>query len=278
MKKIYYSLIVLIIFTPLAFADTIYLKSGKEVKGKIIEESYKYVRVEVGGIILRYYLDEIDKVQKEVSPQAEVFTLKPSPLITPQGQQENIEAKPQVNSEVVTKPQTESAETQTSPQKPSSETPESPPKISTYNTTADAKDKLEIERIVKEYLNLVSKPLPKEKQEKKQRLQQLANILDLNNMPAFLLFKEILEQEAQKHYRVVEEGGSAEDKFLESDILGFQKKYITENKLNIEDFKITGIYFSKERDQATAVINIKDKVMTLKLQKKDSGWIINSTY
>lgn len=273
MKKIYYILIVLIIFTPLAFADTVYLKSGKEVKGKIIEESDKYVRMDLGeGVILRYYKEEIERIEKDTTSESKVFTLKPSPLVVPR------ELPVQTEVESSLKIQSPSSGVNVSEQEISPETAPLPAKVTPLGTKVEDKDNLEIERIVKEYLNLVSKPLPKTKEEKKQRLEQLARILDLANMPAFLVFKEILEQEAQKKYMAVDGRDSAEDKFLESDILGFQKRFLAKKGLNIEDFKIKGIYFSKERDQATAVIDMKDNAINLKLQKRDSGWLINSTY
>ncbi|MEW6008838.1 MAG: hypothetical protein AB1629_04305 [Candidatus Omnitrophota bacterium] len=275
MKKIYFIFVFFTIFVPLCFADTIYLKSGKEVKGKIIEESDKYVRVEVNGIILRYYLDEINRIQKEISPEKETFTLKPSPLIVPSETGEKIEPETQTVSEtkITDVPRTQPIEVQ-----PGLEATEPEPTLPLLDTDINSEDDLAVERIVKEYLSLVIKPLPEEKEEKKKRLQQLADTLDLNNMPTFKVFKQISAQDVQKKYKASDEAGSTEDKFLESDILGFQKKYLTSTTASVDDFKIVGIYFSKERDQTTAIVNMNDKTITFKLQKHGTDWVINSIY
>lgn len=47
------------------FAETIILKSGKTIDGKIIERTDKYVKIDFYGVPLTYFLDEIDKVEGE---------------------------------------------------------------------------------------------------------------------------------------------------------------------------------------------------------------------
>ena len=44
------------------FAETIVLKSGKTVEGKIIEKTNKYIKIESEGMALTYYADEIKSV------------------------------------------------------------------------------------------------------------------------------------------------------------------------------------------------------------------------
>jgi tetratricopeptide (TPR) repeat protein len=47
------------------YADTIYLKSGKNVEGKMVEKTDKYVKIDFYGVELTYYLDEIDRINEE---------------------------------------------------------------------------------------------------------------------------------------------------------------------------------------------------------------------
>lgn len=65
-KKI--STILLLMFlssTPLILAETIVLKSGKSVEGKIIEKTDKSIKVDIEGIIVTYYLDEIENINSD---------------------------------------------------------------------------------------------------------------------------------------------------------------------------------------------------------------------
>ncbi len=65
---------VLLAVTPV-FAETIHLKNGKTVEGKIIEKTKEYIKLDVDGITLTYYSDQIaaDNPQDTSSqkPQAE---------------------------------------------------------------------------------------------------------------------------------------------------------------------------------------------------------------
>jgi len=45
-----------------AFAETIILKSGKRVDGKILHRTNEYIKVDVYGVSLTYYLDEIESI------------------------------------------------------------------------------------------------------------------------------------------------------------------------------------------------------------------------
>jgi hypothetical protein len=68
MRKLFLVLLLAIsLFFPIfAFAETIVLKSGKAVEGKIIEKTDKYVKVDFLGVELTYFLDEIDKIEGEL--------------------------------------------------------------------------------------------------------------------------------------------------------------------------------------------------------------------
>jgi len=68
-KKLYYSVClisaVFATITPALFADTITLKSGRTVEGKIIEKTDKYVKIDLQGIELTYFIDEIEKIEAD---------------------------------------------------------------------------------------------------------------------------------------------------------------------------------------------------------------------
>ena len=48
------------------FADTIVLKSGKRIEGDIVERSANYIKVEVSGTTLTYFIDEISTINEGV--------------------------------------------------------------------------------------------------------------------------------------------------------------------------------------------------------------------
>ncbi|MFA6282429.1 MAG: hypothetical protein WCY05_08040 [Candidatus Omnitrophota bacterium] len=77
-------LLLLFIF-PSVFAETIVLKSGKTIEGKILEKTDKYIKVDTEGIAITYYLDDIASIDgnsamfssKQVAPiQNKVVTEK----------------------------------------------------------------------------------------------------------------------------------------------------------------------------------------------------------
>lgn len=68
MKKKFVSTIVFVLFVFLtaSFADTIYMKDGSEVSGKIIEENDYKVTIKVGKFPRIYYRYKIERVVKDV--------------------------------------------------------------------------------------------------------------------------------------------------------------------------------------------------------------------
>jgi tetratricopeptide (TPR) repeat protein len=67
MKKII--LVISFIFFALQFclAETIILKSGKQVEGRILEETDEYIKVDIVGIPIKYYLSDIESIDgKEI--------------------------------------------------------------------------------------------------------------------------------------------------------------------------------------------------------------------
>ncbi|MDD5077906.1 MAG: hypothetical protein PHQ84_02775, partial [Candidatus Omnitrophica bacterium] len=62
------------------FSETIILKSGQRVEGKITEETDKYVKIDFEGVELTFYNDEIFSIDRSssggadaVSPQMEML-------------------------------------------------------------------------------------------------------------------------------------------------------------------------------------------------------------
>ena len=64
--KIIFLLLVIALYLAIpAFAETIILKSGKTVNGKILHRSDEYIKVDVYGVSLTYYFDEIENITGE---------------------------------------------------------------------------------------------------------------------------------------------------------------------------------------------------------------------
>ncbi len=70
--SIYIILFLLIMNLPLVFAETIVLKSGKQIEGKIIEKTDQYLKIEIEGIPVTYWLDEIERVDEKASFPSQV--------------------------------------------------------------------------------------------------------------------------------------------------------------------------------------------------------------
>ena len=56
------ALAVILCFPILTFAETIILKSGKSVQGKIITKTDKYIKIDFQGVPLTYFFDEIESI------------------------------------------------------------------------------------------------------------------------------------------------------------------------------------------------------------------------
>ncbi|MDD5561012.1 MAG: hypothetical protein PHT50_02645 [Candidatus Omnitrophica bacterium] len=62
-------LLVLCVSIPsVAFAETVILKSGQKVDGKIIEKTDKYITIDFEGVVLTYFLDEIASIDESKKP------------------------------------------------------------------------------------------------------------------------------------------------------------------------------------------------------------------
>ena len=71
MKKIIFGMTCLVwLISVNAFAATIYFKDGKKVEGQIVEKTDRALKVNVQGITLTYYMDEIDRIEGEAAGNA----------------------------------------------------------------------------------------------------------------------------------------------------------------------------------------------------------------
>ena len=83
MKKIILIFTFLFLIASVCSAETIYLKNGRAIKGKIVEKKEGQVKIDANGMMLTYYVDEIDRIEGEVTSQlaAPQAPLTKSPLI-----------------------------------------------------------------------------------------------------------------------------------------------------------------------------------------------------
>ena len=76
-----YVFLAMFLFTAtFAGAETVYLKSGVKVTGKIVEKSDASVTVDVGGAPVTYYKDEIDRIDDVAAP-SEAKAVEPAPIV-----------------------------------------------------------------------------------------------------------------------------------------------------------------------------------------------------
>jgi len=67
-----------VLLTALAFAETIYLKDGKVIHGRIIEQRSDSIKVDISGIPITYDRDKIKRIEGETSRVPSVLTNSPS--------------------------------------------------------------------------------------------------------------------------------------------------------------------------------------------------------
>ena len=79
MKKVAPLLIVLFLST-FVFAETVTLKSGSTMEGRLIEETDEYIKIDFQGTPLTYYRDEIKKIDSNPRPQSVRDTAEALPV------------------------------------------------------------------------------------------------------------------------------------------------------------------------------------------------------
>lgn len=58
------------LLTSPAFAQTVTLKDGRTIEGKILEQNKDSIKIEVDGNAMTYYMDEVESVGKSAAPAA----------------------------------------------------------------------------------------------------------------------------------------------------------------------------------------------------------------
>ncbi len=80
MRKVMLAYFLFFVFSTLSFADTVTLKSGRVVEGRILENTGDYVKVDMQGIELTYWAKDIESVQespKEPPAPTEAVSITP---------------------------------------------------------------------------------------------------------------------------------------------------------------------------------------------------------
>jgi hypothetical protein len=78
---------VIILFTAVFFynqviyGEQVILKTGKIVEGKIIEDTDEYVKLDVEGIKLTYFKDEIERIDRQVTQAPSKKELRPNEIL-----------------------------------------------------------------------------------------------------------------------------------------------------------------------------------------------------
>lgn len=75
-------LFLLIAGLPFLFAETIILKSGRQIEGRIIEKTEQYIKIEIEGILLTYWLDEIERIEGLAPIPGQDIIPRPSQEVT----------------------------------------------------------------------------------------------------------------------------------------------------------------------------------------------------
>jgi hypothetical protein len=82
--KTSFALVVILLITSLhfqnsVFSETVVLKSGKTIEGKIAEKTAECIKIDIYGVPVTYYLDEIESIDGEklvASPSKEIVHSK----------------------------------------------------------------------------------------------------------------------------------------------------------------------------------------------------------
>lgn len=82
MKILFFYLCVGLFVSNISFAETIVLKSGKTVEGKITNRTNEYTEIDFMGIKLKYLNDQIEQIKKEKSASEKGTTAGEPELIT----------------------------------------------------------------------------------------------------------------------------------------------------------------------------------------------------
>lgn len=89
--KVIFIWIILFCFIGVSSADTIYLKNGNTVKGKIVEKTDTYVKINFADVTLTYWLDEIERIETDTTDSRKIDENKDTVLLILRNAAEYIE-------------------------------------------------------------------------------------------------------------------------------------------------------------------------------------------
>jgi len=77
LRKTIFLCICILLLAANLFADTVTLKSGKQIEGKILEKNNELVRIDIEGVVVTYFLSDIDAIN-----QKKIALSLPTPPVT----------------------------------------------------------------------------------------------------------------------------------------------------------------------------------------------------
>ncbi len=60
-----FAFVVIVGMSSFVFSDTIILKSGRKIEGRVIDKTDKYIKIDVCGVIVTYLIEEVELIKKE---------------------------------------------------------------------------------------------------------------------------------------------------------------------------------------------------------------------
>lgn len=86
LKKILSLVCLSLLAGQLCFADsTVYLKSGKKIKGQIIQKDDQQIKIDISGVKITYFVDEIEKIEENApTPPKPATTATAKPTTSPE--------------------------------------------------------------------------------------------------------------------------------------------------------------------------------------------------
>jgi tetratricopeptide (TPR) repeat protein len=92
LKNVLFCALMYLCLLPSLFGETIILKSGQKVEGKIIEETEKYIKIDFDGVPLTYFLDEVESIDgKPANVSKDLFKPKDFDKIAVSAEKESSE-------------------------------------------------------------------------------------------------------------------------------------------------------------------------------------------
>ena len=76
-RKIIFLSCLMVLSSSLCWAETVYLTNGKKITGKIVQQDDQQIKIDVSGVMVTYFSDEIDRVEGATPTAAPVASAAP---------------------------------------------------------------------------------------------------------------------------------------------------------------------------------------------------------